>query len=256
MTLELISFRYNLTAPRRLELMIDLVNQSKADMMVFCGHTLKDQDDLCSLREQIRNVTSFVLFEVKQVEDSNFLNLKNCLYYIENGIVHNMFTNQFFSTSGEINDNEPLCERFINELETRRRLNVKGHNCLVLQCGEINIIRNLQKEGNRPVFRHQRRTDLEDRFNNLIKNTQIVLNPIHTPMGNQGKMEKRREYFSDDNRYYFSVSQNGIMERKGINKTILLDSRRLQYAFFNGKSLDESLIDVTKDFQIRKFSMM
>ena len=253
MTLELISFRYNLTAPKRLELMIDLVNQSKADMMVFCGHTLKDQDDLCSLREQIRNVTSFVLFEVKQVEDSNFLNLKNCLYYIEDGIVHNMYTNQFFSTSGEINDNEPLCERFINELETRRRLNVKGHNCLVLQCGEINIIRNLQKEGNRPVFRHQRRTDLVDRFNNLIKNTQIVLNPIHTPMGNQGKMEKRREYFSDDNRCYFSVSQNGTMERNGVIKPIQLDSRRLQYAFFNGKSLDESLIEATKDYQIRQY---
>lgn len=256
MTIELVSFRYNLTAPKRIELMIDLVNQSKADLLVFCGHTLKDQNDLCLLKDQIKNVSSFVLFEVKQMEESYFLNLKNCLYYIENGIVHNMFTNQFYSTSGEINANEPLCERFINELETRRRLNVKGHKCLVLQCGEINIIRNLQKEGNRPVFRLQQRYDLEERFNNLMKKTQIILNPIHTPMGNQGKMEKRREYFSDGNRYYFSVSQNGIMERKGINKTIPLDSRRLQYAFFNGKSLDESLIDVTKDFQIRKFSMM
>jgi hypothetical protein len=146
MTLELISFRYNLTAPKRLSLMIDLVNQSNEDMLVFCGHSLKDQIHLCKLREQISNVSSFVLFEVKHVEESNFLNLKNCLYNIENGVVHNMYTNQFFSTSGEINDNEPLCERFINELETRRRLNVKGHNCLVLQCGEINIIRNLQKE--------------------------------------------------------------------------------------------------------------
>ena len=187
------------------------------------------------------------------MEESYFLNLKNCLYNIENGVIHNMFTNQFFSTSGEINDNEPLCERFINELETRRRLNVKGYNCLILQCGEINIIRNLQKEGNRPVFRHQQKVDLEDRFNNLMKNTQIILNPIHTPMGNQGKMEKRREYFSDDNRYYFSVSQNGTMERNGVIKPIPLDSRRLQYAFFNGKSLDESLIEVTKDYQIRQY---
>jgi hypothetical protein len=72
-------------------------------------------------------------------------------------------------------------------------------------------------------------------------------------MGNQGKMEKRREYFSDDNRCYFSVSQNGTMKKNGIIKPIPLDSRRLQYAFFNGKSLDESLIEATKDYQIRQY---
>ena len=60
--------------------MIDLVNQSNEDMLVFCGHSLKDQNDLCKLREQISNVSSFVLFEVKHVEESNFLNLKNCFF--------------------------------------------------------------------------------------------------------------------------------------------------------------------------------
>ena len=69
MTIELVSFRYNLTAPKRIELMIDLVNQSNEDMLVFCGHSLKDQNDLCKLREQISNVSSFVLFEVKHVEE-------------------------------------------------------------------------------------------------------------------------------------------------------------------------------------------
>ena len=253
MTIELVSFRYNITAPRRLELMIDLVNLSKVDLLVFCGHTLKDQYDLGLLREQINNTSSFVLFEVKHAEESRFLNLKNCLYTIENGVIHNMFTNQFFSTSEEINDNESLCERFIYELETRRRLIVKNMNCLVLQCGEINIIKNLQKEGNRPVFRHQQRTDLEKRFNNLLKSTHIILNPIHTPMGNQGKMEKRREYLSNENRYYFSVSQNGTMERNGSIKIIPIDSHRLQYSFFNGKSIDECFMEVTKDLQIRRY---
>lgn len=253
MTIELISFRYNLTAPRRLELMRNIVNHSKADLLVFCGHTLKNQHDLSTLSELIENTTSFVLFEVKQVEDSIFLNLKNCLYTIENGVIHNMFTNQFFSTSGEINNNEPLCERFIYELETRRRLIVNNMNCLVLQCGEINIIRNLQKDDNRPVFRHQQRTDLEMRFKNLLRNTHIILNPIHTPMGNQGKMEKRREYFSNENRYYFSVSQNGTMERNGIKKIIPIDSHRLQYSFFNGETMKDCFMEATKEFQIRRY---
>ena len=95
MTLELISFRYNLTAPKRLSLMIDLVNQSNADMLFFCGNTLKNLNDLCLLREQIKDVSSFVLFEVKQVKESEFLNLENCLYYIEDGVIHNMFTTSF-----------------------------------------------------------------------------------------------------------------------------------------------------------------
>ena len=81
----------------------------------------------------------------------------------------------------------------------------------------------------------------------------MILNPIHTPMGNQAKMEKRREYFSYENRYYFSVSQNGTIKRNGKNKTIPMDSRRLQYSFFNGRSIEESLIEVTKEFQIRQY---
>ena len=43
------------------------------------------------------------------------------------------------------------------------------------------------------------------------------------------------------------------MKKNGIIKPIPLDSRRLQYAFFNGKSLDESLIEATKDYQIRQY---
>lgn len=253
MIVELISFHYNLTAQKRLELMTNLVNISRADLLVFCGNTLVNQHYVNILNEQIKNTSSFILFEVKNVNESSFLKLNNCLYIIENGIIHNMYTNQFFATSEEINNNEPLCERFINELETRRQLTIKNMNCLVLQCGEINIIRNIQRESNRPIFRHQQRVDLEERFNNLLKNSHIILNPIHTPMGNQAKMEKRREYFSNENRYYFSVSQNGTIKRNGKNKTIPMDSRRLQYSFFNGRSIEERIIEVTKDFQIRQY---
>lgn len=245
MTVELISFRSNLTAKKRLELMISIVNQSQADLIVFCGHTLKDRSDLDALKCRIENKNTFVLFEIKQCEESDFLYLKNCLYTIADGIVHNMYTNQFFATSNEIEGNESLCERFINELETRRQFNVKGKNCLVLQCGEINIIKNIQKEGNKPIFRIQERLDLKERFDNLLKDTQIILNPIHTPMGNQGKMKKRREYLSANNKYYFSVSQSGDFS---------MESRCLQYSFYDGGEIWESDIGSTKEYQRRIFN--
>ena len=80
------------------------------------------------------------------------------------------------------------------------------------------------------------------RFEKLLEKTDIVLNPIHTLMGNQGKMHKRRELLSANNRFYFSVSHNG--ERK-------MEAHSLQYAYHNGKVLNESNIEVTDDYQIR-----
>lgn len=255
MTIELVSFRYNLIAKKRLDLTINLVNQSQADLVMFCGHTINNQYNLDVLKERIENKTSFVLFEVKHVYENNFLNLKNCLYTIENGSIHNLFTNQFFSKKDEIEGNDALCERFINELETRRRIKVKEKNCLVLQCGENNIIKNIQKEANRPIFRLQERTDLKERFDCLLNETHVILNPIHTPMGNQGKMKKRREYFSADNRYYFSVSQNGTTKRNDSYYEISMDSHRLQYAYHNGNPIEAFSNNTTKDFQKRAFDL-
>lgn len=253
MTIELISFRFNLNEMKRLELMINIVNQSQSDLILFCGHTLKNQYDLEVLADCIKNKTSFVLFEMKRVKDSDFLDLRNCLYTIENGCIRNLFTNQFFSTKAEIEKNESLCERFINELKTRRHLNVKGKNCLVLQCGEINIIKSIQKEGNRPIFRHDQRKDLEEQFYSLIDNSDIILNPIHTPMGNQGKMEKRREFLSKEKRYYFSVSQNGKRVRRENEFEISINSSSLQYSFYDGKPIKASVSEFTKDYQKKIF---
>lgn len=53
MIVELISFHYNLAAQKRLELMTNLVNISKADLLVACGNTLENQHDVSKLSEQI-----------------------------------------------------------------------------------------------------------------------------------------------------------------------------------------------------------
>lgn len=255
MEVELISYHQDLDTEKRLELTTNLINQSRADLIMFCGYTIADKSDLKKLSNNIENEVSTVLFEVDYMEESKFLELNHCLYIIQNGAIHNLFTNQFFATSDEIEGNESLCERFINELETRRRFKVKRRNCLVFQCGEINIIKNLQKEGNIPVFRLQKRKDLEERFNNLLDNTDIILNPIHTPMGNQGKMEKRREYFSANNRFYFSASQNGTITRNDSEYEISMESSCLQYAFYNGNAIEESDYESTEEYQKRTYKL-
>ncbi len=156
-----------------------------------------------------------------------------------------MFTNQFFATSQEMEGNELLCEHYIDELETKRCFSVKGKKCMVLQCGEVNIIKNIQKENNRPVFRLQNRVDLEKRFFNLLNSVDLVLNPVHTPMGNQGKMEKRREMLSANKRYYFSTSNS--------DEKHLIDSAGLQYSFYDGHRLNETTREINNYAQIRVF---
>ena len=144
----------------------------------------------------------FVLFEVKRSNNEDY---PNYLYTIQDGKIKSLNTKQVFATSSEIEGNEFLCEQFINELETKRRFAVKGKICLVLQCGENNIIKNSQSEKNKPYFRLEERKDLKGKFLSILKDTDIVLNPIHSPMGNQGKLEQRRKYLSGNKRYYFSV---------------------------------------------------
>ena len=247
MRFETVSLRNTLSKKKRLEVVSDIINRSSSDIILFGGHTVLDMAYCNELVNRIENNETSVVFEVKRVEESSFIKLKNCLYRIENACLENMFTNQMFSTSKEIEDNIPLCERFINELETKRIIEIKKKRCLVVQCGEINIVKNIQKEGNRPVFRLSNNRDLEERFFNLLDSVDIVMNPIHTPMGNQGKMERRRELLSSNCRYYFSTSNTDAKHS--------IDSSSLQYSFYNGERFIETIHEVNNDVQIRMFDI-
>lgn len=242
--IELVSLRSNLKKAKRHSIFVDMINHSCSDIILFCGHSLIKEDEVYFLDQEITNTNVTVLFEVREIEESEFVKFKNGLFIVEQGKSRNLFTNQLFSTHDEIDNNEMLCERFIHELENKRHFVIKGKSILILQCGELNIIKNLQGKENQPIFRIPQREDLQARFEKILEETDIVLNPIHTPMGNQGKMHKRRELLSANNRFYFSVSHNG--ERK-------MEAHSLQYAYHNGKVLNESNIEVTDDYQIRMY---
>lgn len=240
--IELVSLRSSLKWQKRHSIFVDIINHSSSDIILFCGHSLIKEDEVFSLEQEIANKDVTVLFEVREIEESDFVKFKHGLFMVEQGKPRNLFTNQLFSTHGELDNNEMLCERFIQELENKRHFVIKEKRILILQCGELNIIKNLQGKDNQPIFRIPQREDLQVRFEKLLEKTDIVLNPIHTPMGNQGKMHKRRELLSSNNRFYFSTSQNG--EKK-------MEANSLQYAYYNGKELYENNIEVTDDYQIR-----
>lgn len=242
MIIELVSQHAGKTADVRLKHVIQIINNSMADLIVFAGHALIRKKDVSSLRRALKNNTSAVLLETKEGG--------NHLYRIESGKIIDLNTHQVFKTSDEINKEPRKADALLNELESNRCFEVKGRKCLVLQCGELNILRNYQSDGNRVAFRFDNTPELEKRFFKLIEQSDIILNPIHKPMGNQGKLSKRRITLSDDGRAYFSTC-NALT-----GDSLSLKQKSLQYATVNGKDYPESeSVQFGRSYIIRTYEL-
>jgi len=138
MKIALVSYINGLSDKERLKNTLEILNNSKSDFILFSGHTIGFVNDIESLRNGIKNKKTQALFELQEINSDK---IGNCLYLIKNGTVLNLFTNQLFATSQEINYNYELGSRLINELELKRKFKVNGLNFLVLQCGELNILK-------------------------------------------------------------------------------------------------------------------
>ncbi len=229
MRIQITSYISGLSDKDKFELTKEIVNNSTADLLLFSGHTIGFVNEIEKLKTSITNKETEVIFELK---DINTEKIKNCLYHIKNGEIQNLYTNQLFAESVEIENNYQLADRLLYEFENKRKFNINKLSFLVIQCGEMNILKNIQSEENRVEFRLAEDEILNERFLKILKETDVFLNPIHSPMGNQGKIQKRREFLSQNEKYYFSTSNT-----KDDSKN--LDLKSLQYAFYNGNELIE-----------------
>jgi len=250
--IQLVSYRYDLNRRKRIECAVNILNRATEPFVLFSGSTILEPTDIYALERKLKNHNVTALLEVSHVASSTFINNVNCLFLVHNGKVKNLFSQQLFATSNEIKNNEDLAERLLLELEQRRKIVINEKKYLILQCGEINILSNIQSEHNRVVFRFSNNCSLQERFQNLIDETDIILNPMHTPMGNQGKMQKRREYLSACNHYYFSCSNTKNQNRHNQNKRTLLQ-HKLQYAYKNSMPLLSFGCEITDDYIMQYF---
>jgi len=193
MKIQLVSYLYGLTNGERLKSTVEIMNESMCDLILFSGHTLGSVKDVERLRNRLSNKKVEAIIELKDINSSK---LNNCLYHVKNDKVLNLFTNQLFARSSELKNNKELAARLLNELELKRKLKIKWNNLLILQCGELAILKNIQADGNRVEFQLSQDSKLNSGFKKVIKDVDIFLNPMHTPMGNQGKMSRRREFLS------------------------------------------------------------
>ena len=202
MVIQLVSYKSTLRADSRLRHTAEIINSSKADLILFAGHTIASPSDADELNKLVDNDKTIAVIEVKEDKTSKMNPVCHSLFLLENGIVRSLFTHQLFSDSKTINSYPILGEYLMLELETRRKFSAANRNVAIIQCGENNILRNIQSEENRAVFRFDENTALNKRFTDFLNNTDIILNPLHSPMGNQDKMRKRRVLFSNHNRAY------------------------------------------------------
>lgn len=226
MVIQLVSYKSTLRVNSRLKHTANIINSSKGDLILFSGHTLASHLDIFELNSLIENKTTTAILEVKENAISLLNPVCNSLFLLKDGVVKDLYTHQLFTDSATINAYPELCDHLLLELETRRSFEAANRNIIVLQCGENGILRNKQSEGNKAVFRFEDDKELSQRFATILDNTHIILNPIHSPMGNQGKMKKRREYYSNNNRAYFSTAN--FSDDESIN------NKSLQYACING----------------------
>ena len=238
MIVQLVSYKSTLRPDSRLQHTAEIINSSKADLILFAGHTLASHRDVDELNTLLDNNMTTAVIEVKKDAKSKSLPVYHSLFLLQNGVAKDIYTHQLFTDSKTIKAYPELGEHLMLELETRRNFSTANRNVSVIQCGENNILRNIQSEGNRAVFRFEDDAILNKRFADFLNNTDIILNPMHSPMGNQPKMCKRREFFSSNNRAYFSTA-NFEDEESIYNKSV-------QYACINGKEQEPMNVEVGK----------
>lgn len=222
MKVELVSYQYRRTDAKRLAYTAEIINRSSADIILFAGHTLLYSKSIAELSKLLRNKRSYAFIETRE-SDVEF----NHPYLVAKGKIADLKTHQFFVDSDDIKNNMGLGIAFLDELETKRIVRIGPKRILLLQCGEINILNNYQKEGNRASFRFEDNPEMRSRFEKILSSVDIVLNPMHSLMGNQGKLARRRELFSRDGRLYFSTC-NADAKHKNLR------AKSMQYAYQNG----------------------
>jgi len=249
MKVELISYRNNLKSTNKRDLTISLINKSNSDLLLFSGHTIDNATELLLIKNKISNKESIAFLELKEIGARN---ITNWSFKIENGRIHNCSTHQLFATSKEISNNSFVAENLYNEILSKRIHHFKNKKICLLVCGELNILTNLQSKSNKVEFRVNDK-ELRRKYEELFNDVDIFLNPIHTPMGNQGKMLMRRKFLSKNNRAYFSTANlDKPVKEAAIS---FKNSKSLQYAYFNGKEIDYISSDNTKDYLLRAYDI-
>jgi len=212
---------------------LEITNKTKSDLLVFSGYTLYSEKELNKFLKRVKNTKSLVYLEVG--DGSPRPGNRYFLLY-QNGKVIQSNLIQVFSQSSEVDSDPDLINEYVGVLEKERMFSYNGKLLTLVICGEINFLRNVQSDDNRVEIRTND-TSILKKYNEIISKTDIFINPQHTPMGNQGKLKKRREFLSTKGKIYCSTTNldDNIPVDNVPDK---LNGVSIQYCYQNGKPIE------------------
>jgi len=222
MIIQLISFLGEMNPNYQVALIIDIIDKSKADLILFPGHALRDAEDRCYVEDSLTNEKVTAIIEMRK---DGIMNSPNELFIYREGEFEDMYTSQVFTSADHVNGNAVLMNKLLDEMP-RRQFECCGKRFTILQCGESAIVSG-KGEGE---FRFKDNSAMNQRFEKLMNDTDVFLNPIHTIQGHQNQMAKRRRVLSSGDRYYLSTACTENDEQS-------LDLKSLQYICHNGDEL-------------------
>lgn len=229
--------------------MVKIANQLQSDIILFPGHSLKDIDDAIEVVSLLKKNHPLIVLELENFSNTA-LRIHNAVFTIKDKKLVNHYTGQLFSSRDDIRGQEILMAKFFDEIP-RRSFEFGGKRFLVVQCGENSFLENKQSNANKAYFSFEGHKELNERFKRMMDSYDVLLNPIHTIQGNQGKMSKRRDFLSKDGRYYMGTCS--LDEKTEGN----LNHKCLQYAIHSG--MDIPYIDELSDgkyFITRTFELV
>jgi hypothetical protein len=99
MIVQLVSYKSTLRADSRLQHTAEIINSSKADLILFAGHTLASHRDVDELNTLLDNNRTTAVIEVKKDTKSKSLPVYHSLFLLQNGVAKDIYTHQLFTDS-------------------------------------------------------------------------------------------------------------------------------------------------------------
>lgn len=236
------------------KIIVDILNNNQgADLLITPGFSIysKEKDIAYILKYNQNENTLLNLEEWSQHLPENF--------FIRHNQILKQDIYQTFSNSEDFNESRSNMPDFLDELESVRMIDHKKWKVMLLICGENNILSNEQTRGNRAKFRFEKRDTWNNRFLNIFNTTDIFINPTHSQMGNQGKLEQRRIFFSMKKRIYCSCSNLEIENKSAKNNhkdsltNKLQSNKSLQYCFYDGRSINGKILEQDNSFILKEY---
>ena len=234
---------------------LEYLDSKGCDSVLFSLYTLLENNSLkIETLEKLKNIKTIFIEEFEFNNGERNVKRYKVYYKQANKWGINEFTQKFGTLKYTKKFNREIITPFIEEVKEKR---IMG-NCIVLLCGETNIVKYSKKT-----------KIIEDPFDfikQIPSTTKIILNPIHDKM-TRFEMKLKRQFLSMDDRIVVSVWNKGKTFSNGQTRdgnkppwTIYFNGEEIQInkenirLKNNTSKIDIGILDIVDDLKSREIN--